>query len=186
MGNTASNVSVGKPAITGGIFRAPLGSTLPTNPTDALDAAFECVGYISSDGVANSQSRENSEVVAWGGDVVLTPQTKKTDTFKWKMIEVENLEVLKTAYGNDNVVGTSLTDGITIKANAKELDRAAWVIDRILNDGTKSRTVIPDGQPTTLEDIVYKDEEAIGFDVTINAKPYSPFEGDTHREYLKK
>ncbi len=186
MGNTATNVSVGKPAVTGGIYRAPLGSTLPTDPATALDAAFNCVGYISSDGVTNSQSRESGEVVAWGGDVVLTPQTKKTDTFKWKMIEVENLEALKAAYGNDNVEGTSLTDGITIKANSKELDHAAWVIDRILNDGTKSRTVIPDGQPTTIEDIVYKDDDAIGFDVTITANPYSAFDGDTHREYLKK
>lgn len=186
MGNTASNVSVGKPAIGGAVFRAPLGSTLPTSPDTALDEAFACLGYISQDGVTNSQARETSETVAWGGDVVLNPQTKKTDTYKLTFIESLNIEVLKVAYGDSNIEGTSLTDGITVKANSKELDHAAWVIDRIYNDGTKSRTVIPDGQPTAVDDITYKDDDPVGFPVTITANPYSSFDGDTHREYLKK
>lgn len=186
MGNTASNVSVGKPAVAGAVFRAQLGTTLPTDPTAALSDAFKCLGYISSDGVTNSQTRDTSEVVAWGGDVPLNPQTKKTDSFKMKLIESLNLEAIKAAYGNDNVSGTSLETGITISANSKELDHAVWVIDRIYNDGTKSRTVIPDGQPVTLEDIVYKDDEAVGFGLEIKASPYTAWNGDTHKEYLKK
>lgn len=185
MGNTASNVSVGKPAIGGAIFRAPLGTTLPTSADGTLNSAFECLGYVSSDGVTNSQGRETSEVVAWGGDVVLTPQTKKTDTYKMTLIESLNLEVLKVAYGDSNVSGT-LSSGVTVKANSKELDHAVWVIDRIYNDGTLSRTVIPDGQPITVDDVTYKDNDPVGFPVTINANPFSTFDGDTHREYLKK
>ena len=186
MGNTASNVSVGKPAVAGAVFRAPLGTTLPTSPEASLNAAFKCLGYISSDGVTNSQTRDTTDVAAWGGDVVLNPQTKKTDSFKMKLIESLNLEVIKATYGDANVSGTSLTDGITISANSKELDHAAWVIDRIYNDGTKSRTVIPDGQPVTVEDIVYKDDEAVAFGLEIKANPYATWSGDTHKEYLKK
>ena len=186
MGNTASNVSVGKPAVAGAVFRAPLGTTLPTTPEGALNAAFKCLGYISSDGVTNSQTRDTSEVVAWGGDVVLNPQTKKTDSFKMKLIESLNLEAIKATYGDANVSGSSLASGITISANSKELDHAAWVIDRIYNDGTKSRTVIPDGQPVTVEDIVYKDDEAVAFGLEIKANPYATWSGDTHKEYLKK
>ena len=186
MGNTASNVSVGKPEIGGAVFRAPLGTTLPTSPGTTLSSAFKCLGYISSDGVTNSQSRETSETTAWGGDVVLTPQTKKTDTYKMTLIESLNLEVLKVAYGDSNIEGTSLETGITVKANSKELDHAVYVIDRIYNDGTKSRTVIPDGQPTAVEDINYKDNDPVGFPVTITAHPFESFSGDTHREYLKK
>lgn len=186
MGNTASNVSVGKPEIGGAVFRAPLGTTLPTSPGTTLSAAFKCLGYISSDGVTNSQSRETSETTAWGGDVVLTPQTKKTDTYKMTLIESLNLEALKVAYGDDNVEGTDLETGITVKANSKELNHAVYVIDRIYNDGTKSRTVIPDGQPTAVDDINYKDNDPVGFPVTITAHPSESFNGDTHREYLKK
>lgn len=187
MGNTANNVSVGKPATAGAIFRAPLGTTLPTDPTTTLDSAtFKCLGYISSDGVSNSQSRETSEVVAWGGDVVLTPQTKKTDTFKFTLIEGLNAEVLKTVFGDTNVEGTSLATGITVKANSKELEHAVYIIDRIYNDGTKSRTVIPNAQPTAIDDVSYKDNDPIGFPVTLTANPYDGYSGDTHREYLKK
>lgn len=186
MGNTATNVSVGKPATSGAIYRAPLNSTLPTSPDDSLAAAYKCLGYVSADGVTNSQTRDTTEITAWGGDVVLNSQTKKIDTFKAKLIESLNLDVLKAAFGDNNVSGTDLTSGITIKANSKELDHAVWIIDRIYNDGTKSRTVIPDGQPTTMDDIVYKDDEAVGFDLTITAYGTTAYTGDTHREYLKK
>ena len=41
MANTVSNVTAGKPKIGGAVFRAALGSTLPTDATTALDAAFK-------------------------------------------------------------------------------------------------------------------------------------------------
>ena len=43
MANTASNVSAGKPAIAGAIHFAPKGTTLPTDTTTALAAAFEAL-----------------------------------------------------------------------------------------------------------------------------------------------
>lgn len=186
MSNLASNVSVGKPATGGAIFRAPKGTTLPTDPTAPLSEDFKCLGYISSDGLTNSQSRETSEAVAWGGDVVLNPQTKKTDTFKFTLIEGLNLEVLKVVYGDSNVEGTSLETGVTVRANSKELDHAVFVVDRIYNDGTKNRTVIPDAQPIAIDDVNYKDNDPIGFPVTLAASPYEGYGGDTHREVFKK
>lgn len=184
--NNANKVSTGKPEVAGAVYRAPLGTTLPTAPGVDLDSAFKPMGYISEDGLTNSQSRESEDITAWGGDVVDTVQTKKTDTFKMKFIEVLNEEVLKAAYGNDNVTGTDFTSGITIRSNSKELDHCAWVIDRIYKGGVKSRTVIPDGKPTAIEDIVYRDNQAVGFDMTITASPTEEFDGDTNREYLKK
>ena len=78
---TVNNVSAGKPKVAGAVYRAPLGTALPIDATTALASVFVDMGYISEDGVTNSNEREVEEIKAWGGDVVLSPQTGKTDTF---------------------------------------------------------------------------------------------------------
>ena len=143
------------------------------------------MGYVSEDGVVNAKSRENTEIKAWGGDKVLDAQTSKTDTFKATFIEARNTEVLKAVHGDSNV---SESGGmITIKENSKELDKAVWVIDQILNDGYLKRIVIPEGKVTELGDVTYKDDEAIGYECTITAYPHNAdgYDLDTHREFIE-
>ena len=176
------NVSAGKPKIGGAIFRAPLGTTLPKDAKSALDPAFKELGYCSEDGITNSNSPETDNVKAWGGDTVLDLQTSKEDSFKYKLLEITNVEVLKAVYGDDNVTGT-LDEGITVKANNNEAEACAWVFDMILKNALK-RIVVPAASVTEVADIVYKDSEAIGYETTIKATPDS--DGQTHYEYIVK
>lgn len=181
MANNSSYVTTGKPKIGGAIFRAPVGTTLPTSATTELDAAFAALGYVSEDGVSNSNSMEVEETPAWGGDVVLTTETGKEDKFTFKLIEAMNVDVLKTVYGDDNISGT-LATGITIKANSLPLDQSAWVVDMILRNGVKKRIVVPCASVTEVGDITYSDSDAVGYETTITATPDTA--GNTHYEYI--
>lgn len=176
-------VTVSKPKKGGAVYRAPLGTTLPTDATTALDPAFASLGYISEDGLVNSNSPESDSIKAWGGDTVFTYQTGKEDTFQATFIEGLNIEVLKMIYGADNVTGT-LDTGIAIKANADEQDGASYVIDMILRGGILKRVVIPEAKITEIGDITYADEEALGYETTLTATPDE--EGNTHYDYIVK
>ena len=68
---------VGAPiSATGAIARAPLGTTLPTDASSALDQRFEELGLIGEDGVSLAQERSTDDSHAWGGSVVRKIQTE--------------------------------------------------------------------------------------------------------------
>lgn len=183
MSNSASNVSAGKPKIDGAIYRAPLGTTLPTDASTSLGAAFKAMGYVSSDGLTNANKISTSNIKAWGGDTVMVTQTDKTDTLAFTLIEALNSDVLSAVFGSDNVSGT-LTTGISISVNADVQEEAIWVVDMVLNGDTAKRIVVPNGVISGLADIVYKDDSAIGYGLTISCLPDSS--GNTHYEYIKR
>lgn len=183
MANNAANVSYGKPKVGGAVYRAPVKTSLPTDAKSALNTSFAGLGYISEDGLTNMNSPESEQVKAWGGDVVLNSQTGRPDKFKMKMIESMNPEVLKAVYGDKNVEGV-LDAGIKVSVNANDLETYAWVVDMILKDGNLKRVVIPCATVTEVGDIVYKGNEAIGYEVTLSA--IADEKGNTHYEYIEK
>lgn len=182
MANDAKMVAVGKPKIGGAIFRAAVGTALPTDATEALGEAFKCLGYCSEDGLTNADTVTTGSIKAWGGDTVYDYEDGKTDTFKFKLIEALNVEVLKTVYGDENVTG-DLETGIHVKSNAQEHENYSWVIDMILRDCVK-RIVVPCAKVTSVGERAYKDSAAVGFDTTISATPDE--NGDYHHEYIQR
>lgn len=181
MSNKSENVTTGKPKVGGAIFRAPAGSALPTDAKTDPGKGFSALGYVSEDGLTNSNSMESENVRAWGGDIVLTAENEKSDTFSFTLIEALNTEVLKAVYGDSNVAGT-LATGITVKANSTPQEQCSWVIDMIMKGNVLKRIVIPSAAVTEVGDVTYADGEAVGYETTLTALPDA--DGNTHYEYI--
>lgn len=179
--NDVKNVTSAQPDIAGAIYRAPLGTAVPNNAYSDLDPAFKNLGYVSDDGLTNSNSPETETKKAWGGATILTSQTGRPDTLKYKLVEALNVEVLKSVYGDNSVTGV-LDTGITVDANNKQLSGACYVVDMVLKDDSLKRIVIPNATLTSLGDVVYKDGEIVGYEVTLTALPDE--NGSTHKEYI--
>lgn len=183
------NVSAGKAPVTGAIFRAPLGTTLPENATDTLNVAFKSLGYVSEDGLTNGNAMDAETIKAWGGDVVLATSSGRDDTFAYTLIESINEEVLKSVYGDDNVEEINVGSGdaahteIKVAVNSDELEEYSYVIETILKGNKKKRFVIPRAKVTSVGDVVYKDNEPIGYNLTLMAFPDET--GNKHYEYIK-
>lgn len=183
MANNKANVTTGKPKVGGAIYRAPLGTTVPTTADATLDEAFVAMGYISADGVTNAISNSSSNITAWGGDIVLIADGEKSDTMQFTMLETLNKVVLAAVNGGDNVTG-DLDAGMTVEVDPGLQEEAIWVIDTIGRGKVGHRIVMPDAQIITRADVVYKDGAAVGFGVTLNCFPDA--NGKTHKEYFKK
>ena len=181
MANVAANVSFGKPKVTGGVYIAPKGTTVPTDATMALDQAFKSLGYISEDGLVNSVETDTETGKAWGGDTVLSGLTSYMETFTVNLLET-NAETLKVIYGPSNVT-VAAGGAITIKANSKPLDEQVVVFEVAMTGGRIKRIVVEHGQITDRSgEIKYVDNEAITYPAKFVAYPDK--NGNTHTEYI--
>lgn len=178
----SSNVSTGKPKTAGAIYRAPIGTVVPTDAESPLDTAFVELGYVSEDGVSNSNTAETSDVKAWGGAPVLNLLTGKPDNWTFKLIESLNTNVLKTVYGDANVtVDSQNPRKIHIRATSGTIPDAVYVIDMIMKDNALKRIVIPKGSLGEVAEVVYRDNEPVGYGITVKAMDMG---GYTHDEYI--
>ena len=174
MTNTVSNVIAGSPELTGAAFNAPLGTTLPTSSTAALNSAFVGLGFVSSDGLEEATERSTETIRDWAGRAIKVVQTEFGTTLTLRLVEALNADVLKTVYGEGNVTSTpaNASHGTqhAIEVKADQLPHQAWVFSMKDGDAT-SRIVVPDGQVTAIEPISYTQADVVGYNLTISAFP---------------
>lgn len=188
MANTKENVTFGKPKVSGAIYRAVCGEgvTIPTTVSEDLDSDLICLGYVSEDGVTHTMENSDEGIKAWGGDTVLVPDVDRTDSFQFTLLEVMNEDVLKAVFVDSNVTVTAATSSapkqIAVASNSAVQPDCVWVIDMIMQGGNPKRIVIPKGAITEIGEVTYKDDEAVGYQITVNGKADSS--GNTHYEYM--
>jgi len=182
----AKTVTAAKPRTSGVIYRAPIGTELPTDATTALGAAFKSLGHLSEDGFTNNYERSSEDVREMGGSVVLTVQTEVTDTFNFTLIDALDPEALKAAYGDSKVTGTlEGANGIAVTVDGSESEEAVWVLETIMRDGALQRIVIPDGKVSEMGEVGYRRNEAVGYELTITAL-LDPTANFNHKVYIVK
>nr|DAM40394.1 MAG TPA: tail protein [Caudoviricetes sp.] len=183
----SSKVSNAKPKGEGGRYAGGLyfgnkdTAEIPTDATSALGDTLTSAGYLSDDGIKNKRDRKTEDVTAFGGDTVLSVTTSLTETFELGLLETTK-DTLAIVYGDDNVTETD--EAITVKHNAKDTPRKVYVFELAMTGNRVKRIVIPDGQVSDVDDVEYKDGEAITYSPTITAFPDD--QGNTAYEYIAK
>lgn len=170
MANNSANITSTNPADGGELHRAALGSTLPVDAVEDLDAAFNGLGFTGEDGFVITQARSTEDKRAYGGDVVYSLQTEYGVSVQVTVYESQNAEVLKTVFGDDNVDSDAVTGTTTVLYNKKRLPRSVFVSDHITDQGLL-RQVIPIGQVTEVGDVSLVHTDILMYQLTITAYP---------------
>jgi len=168
-GGSRANVAFGSPnCVTGAVFRAPAGTTLPTDNKTKLSSSFIPQGAVSADGVTRDISKAYTEVEGWCGDTIAQKRSSLGVKFTFTLVEVNNPETGKSVFGSDQTV----KDGeIVLAYTGADVEPGVWVFD--LKDGDKlRRIVVPDAEVTTDSfSNSYKSSELITYPVTLTAYP---------------
>lgn len=125
---------------------APLGSTLPT-ALATLDAAFEDVGWLHTDGIPFTPADSVEKLRGHqGGRVVRTTITESDLTFQFQCLETTAL----TLGLQHNLTSAATATGVTTMAASpgRQIEARAFVLDLYDKDDTSIhyRYVIPRGE----------------------------------------
>lgn len=153
------NVLTGGPKeFTGGTFRAPLATAVPSDATTALASGFVDGGYVGEDGLTMNIAKSQEKIRDWGKSVVKVIQTEHDVTFNWEYIEFSK-EAAESFFGAENVTFTAGTvadpeaeppvvgtpDVLTVEINDKTTPVERWVFEMADGD-VDIRVVVPQGQ----------------------------------------
>jgi hypothetical protein len=168
----AANVDV---AVTGAIYRAAIGTTVPTSPTSTLPAAWLEMGFVGEDGLSETPNDTTKEIKAWqNGTTVRRLITGSTYNFSFKAIETSAI-VLETYHKGSAIVTAGGVSTLEVLTPSPQ----RWMFAFDVVDGDKhERIIIQDGEVTERGAIVYKNDEAIGYQMTVTSYPVENEDGD--------
>lgn len=144
-----SEIRVG---VSGSVYVAPAGTTLPVEPDDALEAAFVDLGAINEDGVTLSPSQTVEKIRAWqAAKAVRVVKTEDELSMSFALMQW-NADTVPLALGGGTVSAT--TGGATkyVPPAAGTVDERIFVVEWI--DGAYTyRLVVPRGMVSETSDI---------------------------------
>lgn len=181
--NNNKNVHLTRTKVSGTIFVAPIGTTLPESASAELDENFENVGYIGEDGITNSTETDVTEVKELGGKTILSIITSYAESYQFVMMETGKAS-LGLRYESANVTGEEAT-GLKIIHKMPTGEKHAVVIDLFLTGGKRKRICITSAAVKEVGDITYTAGDVVGYDVTLSCDPDDENDGATAVEYVE-
>lgn len=167
MSLSTANVRVG---VTGAVYYGPTGTTAPTGTASAVSPRLD-LGYIGEDGVTITTpgAGDVTRLKAWqNGATVRTIRTASDDnpTYSFTLLETK-IDVIEFA------LGVTVVDALTEGAYEIDTTDARGYVDLIIDvvDGTElERAYLPKAIVTEVGDRVFKNDELIGYQVTVEAE----------------
>jgi hypothetical protein len=165
------------PRTSGSVLWGATTVTLPTTSYVALvggTGGLVDLGYLDENGLKQKEDRSNTDVFAWGGDLVGTLQDKYSRTMTFRLLQFNNSAVQAASHGISNVsvtaANTTAGNEISVKLNAALLDTRAWVFDGIYGIQL-CRVVIPIGRVVQVGEIDMTHKAYSSVECTLKAYP---------------
>ncbi|ROR97785.1 hypothetical protein EDD28_2393 [Salana multivorans] len=160
----SSNVRV---AVTGAIYIGGASAAKPTDADSSYGSGWSDLGYASENGVTESRNRTTQTIKGWqNGDVVREVVTEAGLTFKTVLIETKE-ETVGLYYGT-----TVDANGALQIVPSSTGGRQKFGFD-IVDGDAFIRAYVASGEITEVGEQVYRNGEAIGYEVTIRAYPHA-------------
>lgn len=139
----------------GSLHTAPVGSTLPTDVSTALDAAFIDVGWISDEGATLSVSKDMEPVPVWQQFEPVKYVVTSSDTTISATLRQWDQNTVRLAFGGGTVEETSVGSGVFRyePPGPEEIDERAivltWLYDTYTYRFVAPRALITEGVEST-------------------------------------
>lgn len=160
-------------SIDGGVYwRAPLDTTQPVDATTALNAAFKDQGTLAEDGLTVGITRSSKTIKDFDGGDYIDIQEEYNGTFKVKLLDVDDEEVKKTAFGDAKVTVTPAT---TTKGKQYHVEHSPDTLPlsshvfQVKSGDKRKRYCIEVGRVSEIAEFKDVYNDATGFELTIKA-----------------
>lgn len=168
---TDLNAELVRISITGALWKAPLGTTLPvdSDPFAALNAAFTNLGYISDDGVTENLDDSVDDVVAWQSATTVRSSTTES-TLSLELMLIETKGTVLEAFYRGSSITTPAADVYKLEIKPIVADPSIWILDVL--DGTKyERSIIGNGEIVERGEVQNVNGGAKAYPITIRSYP---------------
>lgn len=170
----SNDVNLGIGRATGMFYHAVATTALPAYPTEALDAAWREVGYISEDGITFSPAMDNDQLKDWSRSIRRTLPSEDAPTVTAPIISTTE-ESLKTLFGTVTSAAASsqhgATKAVTISVNSSGDAQAFLFIGKDGDDSFMLGTT--SGYISSIGDVTFTPGDPITWEATIAADEWT-------------